>query len=168
MCVMNDLPTPQLDRRTALWDSMLDAEMNVCYWNLLSARYTNWDKYLKIVIALAASGTVAGWSIWSQYPVAWKIFSAVACLASLIHPYICSADVLKRTSELVATWKEVSIDYELLWYEDGALQSDKSRSEFEDIKRRESKIDETRLPRSPKLLEKAFCQVLEKRRLANG
>ena len=165
MCSMS-APSMQLDRRTVLWDSMLDAELNVYYWGYVSARYTDLDKYLKIIIAVAASGTVAGWSIWSQHPGAWKFFSAIACLASVIHPYICSSDVLKRTSELVATWKEVFVDYELLWHEDGVLQSEKSWNEFEGIKRRESHIDETRLPRWKGLLEKAFRRVLAKRRLA--
>jgi hypothetical protein len=156
------------DRRKTLWDSMLDAEMNACYWDLVSARYSTLDLWLKIIIAVSASGAVAGWGIWSQYPSAWKIFSSVACLASLIHPYVCSPERLKRTSELVATWKEVFIDYQLLWYNDGELQSDHSWEEFEAIKRRESKIDETRLPKWNGLVEKAFRHVLEKRGLVNG
>ena len=51
---------------------MLDAEMNQCYWDLLPARYSRWDRYLKFFIAFAASGAVAGWGIWSQYPGGWK------------------------------------------------------------------------------------------------
>lgn len=50
------------DRRTALWDSMLDAEMNHYFWELISARYARWDRNLKLLIAIAASGTVAAWS----------------------------------------------------------------------------------------------------------
>jgi hypothetical protein len=147
---------------------MLDAEMNSCYWDLVSSRYTSLDTALKIVIAAAASGTVAGWGIWSQYPAAWKVFSAIACIVSLVHPYLCSAEKLKRTSELVATWKEVYIDYELLWLNDNELESSKSWKDFEEVKHRESKIDETRLPKWDKLVEMAFRQVLAKRRLTNG
>jgi len=167
MCGMSSQPL-QLDRHTALWDAILDAEMNTCFWSLVSARYTKWDTYLKMIIAIAASGTVAGWSIWSQHPVAWKIFSAIACLASVTHPYVCSSDVLKRTSELVGTWKEVFIDYELLWYKDDVLEAEEPWKEFQDIKRRESHIDETRLPKCKGLLKEAFQHVLEKRRLNNG
>ena len=156
-----------MDRRTALWDSMLDAEMNVFYWDLLSAHYARLDRFLKTIIAIAASGTVAGWSIWSRYPDTWKVFSAIACLVALAHPYICSTEVLKRTSELVATWKEVSIDYDLLWFRDGEFQSADSWASFESIKHRESHIDETRLPKSDRLLRKAFQHVLDKRRLTS-
>ena len=147
---------------------MLDAEMNHCYWDLVSARYARWDRNLKIIIAVAASGTVAGWSIWSHYPEAWKVFSAIACIAAVVHPYYFSSDTLKRTSELVATWKEVSIDYDLLWFRDGAFKIAESWTEFEAIKHRESRIDETRLSKSDRLVKKAFQHVLEKRRLTNG
>jgi hypothetical protein len=84
------------------------------------------------------------------------------------HPFFFSSDALKRISELVATWKEVFIDYELLWYRDGELQSAEAWSEFEAIKHREAQIDETRLPGSKRLLEKAFRHVLQKRGLTNG
>jgi hypothetical protein len=162
-------PNPPLDRRTLLWDSMLDAEMNSCYWDLVSSRYATVDLCFKIIIAVAASGTVAAWGIWSQYPGAWKTFSAVACLASLSHPYICSSERLKRTSKLVGTWKEVFVDYELLWYKDGDLQSPESYTKFGAIKRREGKIDETQLPKWKGMIEKAFRHVLEKRKLkTNG
>ncbi len=139
-------------------------------WDLVSARYASWDLWLKITIAVAASGTVAGWSIWAQNPGAfvWKTLSGAAALAALFHPYVCSAERLKRASELVATWKEVFIDYELLWYEDGVLQSHESWVEFEAIKHREAKIDETRLPKWKGLIEEAYRHVLVKRRLTNG
>ena|ERR1019366_8469022 len=160
-------PVQGVNRRTVLWDSMLDAEMNVYFWDLISARYARWDRNMKFFIALAASGAVAGWGVWSQHPGGWKTFSAIAAVAAVAHPIFFSSDVLKRMSELVATWKEVFVDYELLWYRDGELQLAEAWSEFETIKRRESRIDETRLPRSKGLLEKAFNHVLEKRRLAN-
>ena len=156
------------DRRTVLWESLLDAEMNFCYWDLVSSRYSKLDTVFKIVIAIAASGTVAAWSIWSQYPAAWKVFSAIACLVSLLHPYVCSADQLKRTSKLAANWKEISIDYELLWYKDSQFESSDSWTKFAAIKKRESKIDETQLPKWKGMLERAYRDVLEKRRLSNG
>ncbi len=102
---------------------MLDAEMNHCYWDLVSARYARWDRNLKFFVAFAASGAVAGWSIWSRYPGGWKVFSALSAVAAVAHPFFFSSDSLKRMSELVATWKEVFIDYELLWYRDGELLS---------------------------------------------
>jgi hypothetical protein len=149
------MSTPDIsaDRRTVLWDAMLDAEMNSCYWDLVSARYAGLDLAFKIIIAIAASGTVAGWGLWAQYPDARKFFSA---------------DKLKRTSKLVGSWKEIFIDYELLWYKDDDLEASESWTKFDSIKRREGKIDESQLPRWNGMLEKAFRHVLAKRGLTHG
>ena len=151
--------------REALWDALLDADLNVCYWTWISDGCTKWDQWLKIVIALAASGTVAAWGIWSQYPSAWKVLSAAACVASVIHPVLFSSEKLKRISGLVATWKEICTDYELLWEQDSDLSATDSWNRFEVTKRREGSIDETSLPKKPRLIQKAYDHVRRKRGL---
>jgi len=156
------------ERRKYLWDSMLDAEMNFYYWDLVSARYASLDLGFKVVIAIAASGTVAGWGLWSQYPGAWKLFSGIACVSSLVHPYICSAERLKRTAKLVGIWKEVFVDYELLWYKSGDLESPEAWKMFGTIKRREGKIDQTHLPKWKSMIEIAYQRVVDRRKLTNG
>jgi hypothetical protein len=153
------------DHREVLWNALLDAEMNVCYWNWISDRSAQWDERLKFLIALAASGTVAAWGIWSRYPSAWKFLSAVACVASIGHPFFFSSEKLKRISGLVGTWKEVCINYDLLWEQDSDLATTDSWNQFETTKRRESSIDETSLPKKPKLIRKAYEHVRRKRGL---
>jgi hypothetical protein len=68
---------------------------------------------------------------------------------------------------LIATWKEVSIDYGLLWEKDARLADNGTWDEFEALKRREKTIDESEFPKTKsKLLEKAFHHVCRKRGLA--
>jgi hypothetical protein len=155
------------DHRIALWNSLLDADMNICYWTWTADRCTKWDQWLKFIVALTASGTVAAWGVWSQYPTPWKVLSAVACVASVSHPIFFPSDRIKRTSKLVATWKEVYINYELLWEQDSELSTTESWKRFETTKVRESKIDETTLPKKDKLIQKAYDSVCRKRGL-NG
>ncbi len=159
---------PQPDHRTMLWNTMLTAEMNVCYWTWVSDRCTKWDNIIKSVIALTASGTVAAWSIWSAYPQAWKVLSAVAAVASVAHPIFFSSERLKRISGLVATWKEICTRYELLWEKDECLGSKDSWKEFEETKCREGAIDETTLPKKNRLIQKAYEHVIRKRGLQNA
>ena len=153
----------QLDHRVILWKTLLTAEMNVCYWTWISDRCTTWDNRLKYLIAVAASGTVAAWGIWARYPASWKTLSACAALAALAHPIFFSSERLKRISGLVATWKEISTSYELLWEKDEYLASAESWHRFEATKHREANIDETSLPKKAKLIEKAYQHVLLKR-----
>jgi hypothetical protein len=62
-------PELQSDHSRALWDSMLDAEMNVLYWTYRCAREQQWTKTLKIIVLVTASGTaLASLSVWKSYP----------------------------------------------------------------------------------------------------
>jgi hypothetical protein len=151
------------DHQLALWSALLDADLNVCYWTWISDRCTKWDQWLKFIVAFTASGTVAAWGIWAQYPAVWKILSGVACVASVSHPIFFPSERLKRISGLVARWKELLIDYELLWEQDSELSEPTSWKRFQSAKIRESNFDETTLPKDDKLIEKAYVHVCQKR-----
>lgn len=62
-------------------------------------------------------------------------------------------------SELVATWKEIQINYELLWEFDSGLAKVESLRNYEAMKHREAKLDETKLPKSKRLAKLAFDEV---------
>lgn len=142
---------------------MLTADYNVSYWGWVSDTCTKWDTRIKVLIAITASGTVASWGFWAQFPAGWKILSAVSAVAAIAHPYFFSSEKLKRISALVGTWKELCINYELLWEKDDSLSSTESWSQFEAAKRREANIDETNLPNWKRLKEKAYQHVVRKR-----
>lgn len=154
------------NHRTALWDSLLGAELNVLYWGFLSDRYAALDKAFKIIIAAAATGSAfASLTIWKQHPATWECIVTVSAVAALLHPYICDSDGSRRMSELVAVWKEVGAEYSLLWEFDDDLSKPTLSTKYQEMKHRESKIDDTKLPKSTRLLEKAYQQVLAKRGL---
>jgi hypothetical protein len=158
-------PALSSQRRTALWDAMLDADFNVCYWTLMSQRYTRYDEWFRNLILLSSSGTVAAWGIWSNYPLAWKVFSGASALAALLHPRICQNERLQRMSRLVGTWKQIAVNFQLLWTEDEHLQDSNAWKQFEKLQKDVVKVDETRLPASKKLEFKAAEQMLKKRGL---
>ena len=49
-----------------IWEAMLDADLNVRYWDHLSRSYSTWDKYTKIFLAFTSLSSAASWSIWSE------------------------------------------------------------------------------------------------------
>ena len=163
-------PIPQIEHRTACWKSLLTAEMNVCYWTYKCGTYNKWDRLLKTFVALTASGTaIASLSIWATHPALWQGVAVSACIASVVHAQYYSSDRLAKMSALVATWREIAADYDLLWEKyDGDLPSSESWEQFESTKRRERTIDESQFPIDQKLREKAHQEVLTKRGLRNG
>jgi hypothetical protein len=144
---------------------MLDADLNAVYWGRLTDLYTSLDKWLKVVVAVASSGTVAAWGLWEQLPLVWKSFSAAAVAVSIVHPILCSAEQLKRTSALSLKWRQILAKYQVLWTQDKYLSSPQSLSRYEAIVTTEAKIDEARLPKYQWLARKAFKVVCTKRGL---
>jgi hypothetical protein len=156
-------PAVDSQRRIALWNAMLDADLNVCYWTWLSDRYSNLDKAFRFIVALSTSTTVAAWHFWAAFPSGWKSLSIVACLVSLGSPIFWPNEQVKRMNGLVGAWKQIANDYELLWDRDDELVTTGTWESFEKAKQQQSKIDETNLPKSDKLRRKAQQAVRLKR-----
>ena len=67
---------------------MLDADMNARYWKRLVNRYATRDKWLKIFMALMASGAVAGWGLWEAIPWLWKTLSSASAVVAISLPVL--------------------------------------------------------------------------------
>ena len=74
--------------RTAIWKSMLEADMNAKYWKYLVNRYSTRDKGFKIFLAIMASGTVAGWGLWEDIPWLWKSLSSISAIIAISSPIL--------------------------------------------------------------------------------
>jgi hypothetical protein len=104
-----------MELKKAVWNSMLDADMNARYWKYLVERYSSRETILKIFLAVMASGTVAGWGIWDQYEIIWKVLSSVSALLAIALPILNYSKVIESMSELAGKWGELRIEYEDMW-----------------------------------------------------
>jgi hypothetical protein len=145
-----------------IWESLLDAEMNVRYWKRLTQRYLRRDKAMKIFIAISSSGTVAAWSIWSEHPAVWKVLSAIAAIVGISMPIFNYQKTIEIASELSGKWWEIRNEYEQQWND---LKNNEDISELRKrhsitkqkevpLVEREAKISEDN-----KLLRKCFDDV---------
>ena len=144
-----------------LWDSLLDAEMNVRYWSAICHRYSRYDVGSRIFLAITSSSTVAGWGFWAQRPEVWKTLSGASALIAIILTVIDLPKKVSRISVLVARWKQSQVEYELLWHADRSLSSSQSRSKYNNCKHREvaNTSEEQTLPYDPKLLKRCYDDV---------
>ncbi len=67
----------------AIWDSLLDADLNIRYWGYLSRRYYCINRFIKIFLAIIASGTVASWESSSRGGTMTGGRSKELCLSAL-------------------------------------------------------------------------------------
>lgn len=149
--------------RNAIWDSMLDADLNERYWSKLCRRYYAREKWAKIFLALMASGTVATWKFWGEYELIWKILSSSSALLAIALPIFNWPKMIENMVYLSEKWCLLKNDYELLWIEvkKGVPNEIKCSKEFKKIKTKESVLSqkEANLPEDKKLLSKCFQEV---------
>jgi hypothetical protein len=156
--------------RKLIWKSMLDADMNVRYWQYLTQRYVIHDRNIKIFLAVTSSGTVAGWSIWNQIPYLWQILSGISALVAIISPILNYQRLIESTSDLSGKWWELMRHYEFIWLRVKNGKTNKNlENEFTKIKVKEEDLvkKETKLVQDLKLLKKCQVEVVHSRKLAN-
>lgn len=147
-----------------LWDSMLDADMNTRYWDLMGRRYVKRDRNAKICLAIMSSSAIVGWGFWNQVPWAGKILTTLSALIAIIIPILNYQDKISGVSDIAGNWMQIQFDYENLWFTpDSASDGVESLLiQYNNIKRREAKtnIKEQEFPVDNKLIELCYGQVL--------
>ncbi len=145
---------------------MLTADFNACYWSLVSQRDAGWDFFVRGVLALSSSGVTA-WTIWAHFPVFLTLLSMASSVVAVLHAVVFTSDRLKRVAGLVGAWKQIEVEYGLLWEYDPELATPETWKRFEEAARLQGKIDEAGLRISKKLKEKAYQQMMQKRGFAS-
>ncbi len=154
--------------KKAIWQSMLDADMNARYWKCLVQRYSARDKTLKIFMAVMASGTVAGWGWWETIPWLWKSLSSVSALVAISLPILNYQKSIEQMSGLAGKWGELRIEYEDLWVQVRNKSEPKTlESAYKKFRKIESALQEreAKLPEDKKLVLRCFNEVKKARGL---
>lgn len=147
---------------------MLDADMNSRYWKYLVIRYSRIDKWLKIFLAMMASGTVAGWGLVEAIPWLWKTLSSFSALIAISLPFLNYQKSIEQMSFLAGKWGTLRIDYENLWLEFQNNPNSKTLNPaYKKIRKIESELQvkETKLPNNKKLLIICYNEVIKSRDL---
>ena len=158
--------------RQVIWEAVLDADLNLRYWDHLSRRYSTRDKYTKIFLATMSSSTVASWGFWDEIDILWKGLSAVSAFTAIALPILNWQKKIGEMSNLRGKWSRISRAYENLW-EDLLLGRTGTElvEEYRKIRNEmEGEEDNTSpdLPRNKrKLIQRYENEVLESRKGLN-
>nr|VFJ44934.1 MAG: hypothetical protein BECKDK2373B_GA0170837_100858 [Candidatus Kentron sp. DK] len=102
--------------KKAIWRSMLDADMSARYWKYLLHRYVERDRWLKILLAVMTSGTVAVWGLWEDMRLLWQALSFISAALAISLPYLDYSRKIDDMSALAGGWGELMLDCEDLWH----------------------------------------------------
>ena len=151
----------------AIWESMLDAEMNERYWAHLSRNYYKKDRLIKIILAITTSGTVASWGFWVDFQILWKVSSAVAGIIAIIFPFLKLESAIDKMATIKGKWKKVLSDYEILWLYKKKKTENETIEEYRKIKEKENEIEEDNFPIKKRLISKIQDEVIKSRGISN-
>jgi hypothetical protein len=151
--------------RKELWDSMLTAHLNDCYWGRLGERLVQRDKWLGIFIAIMTSSAVAAWGFWQDIPLLWKMMSGLSAVAAIAHPLLDYPNQIKIATALRRAWFGIRTDYELLWVEYETSSSQERLDSYRRVKRKEIELNEGEgtIPLDRGLRETCYREVLKSR-----
>ncbi len=155
-------------KRTEMWNSMLDAEMNEVYWHCEAHRYGTFDRIFAVVAAILSSSTVVAlFSGVSASPILSKCAAVLAGAVTIFHAKFFHSGRLKQLTTIATRWKEMAIEYKLLWseLEDNDEVDTRTWKEFETISRREKNIDESTFRIHGRRLKEAQAKVFAARGL---
>lgn len=153
--------------RELVWNAMLTEQMNVCYWNCLASRYSTREKWLKIFLAATSSGTVAGWTVWAHYDVAWKVLSGVSALVAIALPILDYSTLVQNMTKLATKCAQLRLSYDQLWAQIDTLTPDAIQTRLNELSQKEIEMSEINVVIADKrsVLERCQDDVLRSRGL---
>lgn len=152
-------------QRTEVWQSLLDNEMRDEYWSSEAQRYSSQDRTLTIATAFLSSATML--ALFTPYPPIGKLLAIAASFLSVVHATIFNKVRIKQISSLASAYGELAIELRLLWTSIQTEQDEDSKlwSKYEDLVRKEKKIDESAFKVNGKRKEAAQETVFRARGL---
>ena len=111
-----------LAMRNQIWNTLQNSIYKSFVIEELIAFYQERERWTSIAIALASSGSIATWAVWSRYPMLWGGIIALSQVLSFIKPYFPYNKYLNELEEKKNFALKVNLDFERLWYK---MQYDK-------------------------------------------
>jgi len=157
-----------------LWREMLNSELTSEFFAVLASHYARWDKRTKIVLAVASSGTVAGWGIFNdatKYPYSatlWHAASGVATLVAIALPILNFPKKAEWAIALRIGYQSAAKDYEDVWLRRASLTDSELLDETQKVMDKEKALSgtEAHFPeRDERLLKKCQKTILRRREL---
>lgn len=147
---------------------MLTAQMNACYWSHLASRYAQREKWIKIFLAITSSGTVASWSVWAQYAIAWKILSGLSAILAVSLPILDYSERVGLMSKLASKHSQLRLGYDQLWAEIDVLTPESLHNMQEELSKKEIELADLQVtePDDQDLLLRCQTEVLQSRGLS--
>jgi len=146
---------------TQIWSLLNNTKFKGYCLGFVVERFQKWDRNLNIFLALASSGSIAGWAIWNDYPIVWGVIIASSQVLTVVKPYFPYFKYVKELNKKCYQVDGLSIEAEKLWYDfrNELISTEIAAERFFDLKKQLAEIftfgDDTIFSVTKKIEEKA-------------
>ena len=157
----------------AIWEEMLDAEMNALYYGYISRRYSMYEKFMLIFIAIISTSAIASLQIWKaeldwfSWSWLWDALSILAVCTSVAAPFLNYGSISNRASALRPIFIDYKNKYEDIWFKRNELKHATLRKKLLSIREdlNSKSIEDSKMPRDKKLLAACQDEIIKSRGL---
>jgi hypothetical protein len=145
------------------WQEMTTLKRDARYVDLCLARTEMIDRWIKGALAVAASGSIAGWAVFKAYSFVWATFVAGAQVLQVIKDYLPYKTRLKALAALSQDLNAISLAAENSWYNvsSGNLFDDDIHDLRFDLKKRKQAAVQKAFPAAGLPVNKGFLDRAE-------
>jgi len=99
------------------WVELQNLRAHVFYLELYQVRSESIERCIAIILAVASSGSIAGWVIWKEYAFAWGTFIALSQFVSAVYRFLPFKARIKPLSTAAVELSILADDAERRWFD---------------------------------------------------
>ena len=98
------------------WQELYDLKVHATYLEIYLLKTEKIDKIVNAFLAVASSGSIAGWAIWKEYQIVWASIIVLSQFINAIKPFLPFSSRIKTISKALKEMELLSIEYEEKWF----------------------------------------------------
>jgi|SRR5690554_622664 len=125
-----------------IWSLLNNVKFKGYCLGFIVERFQRWDRNLNIFLAIASSGSIAGWVIWNDISFLWAIIISVSQVFTVVKPYLPYFKYVKELNKKCYKLDSLIIDVEKLWYEfeNNLIKEEMAAKSYFDLKKQINEI----------------------------
>lgn len=144
------------------WRELDQLKVHVFYLESYLERTVLIDRYINMFLAIASSGSIAGWVIWNELSFVWGVIIAISQAINAVKPYLPYAKRLKSLQGITNDLESLFLTMEDNWFKvsEGSLTEEQIHKLHMRCKEKRRQIIQkylgaTPLPENIKLMNQA-------------
>lgn len=98
------------------WRELDQLRIHATYIEAYYEKTVRTDRFVSMVLAVASSGSIAGWAVWNNYSYVWAFIVAISQVINAVKSYLPYSKRLKSLNALSAELESLFLSMENHWF----------------------------------------------------